>query len=79
MKKISFVILFFISCFVASAQSTIFKPFKVDLALGYAIPGGSGSKGGVLFAIEPKYAVNDQMQIGMRIEGCLNGSWHGRN
>jgi hypothetical protein len=55
----------------ANAQSTEFKPFKVDLAFGYAVPGGSGSKGGALFAIEPKYAINDNITVGVRMEGAV--------
>jgi outer membrane protein W len=69
MRKLAFALAFIASCFFASAQS--FKPFKVDLALGYAVPGGSGSKGGVLFAIEPKYAVNDNITVGLRMEGAV--------
>lgn len=49
-----------------------FKPFKVDVSLGYAIPsGGTGSKGGVLFAVEPKYAVIPNLSVGLRIEGAV--------
>lgn len=49
-----------------------FKPFKVDVSLGYAIPmGGTGSKGGVLFAVEPKYAVMDALSLGLRIETAV--------
>lgn len=54
----------------ASSEGT-FKPFKVDVSLGYAIPSGSGAKGGVLFAIEPKYAVMNQLSVGLRIEGAV--------
>ena len=44
------------------------KPFKFDLSLGYAIPGGTGAKGGVLFAAEPKYAVIPNLAVGLRME-----------
>lgn len=57
-------------CVVLSNAQT-FKPFKVDFATGYAIPGGEGSKGGVLFAIEPKYALNDNIAVGLRMEGAV--------
>lgn len=53
------------------AQSTVFKPFKVDVSFGYAVPGGSGSKGGALFAVEPKYAINDNITLGLRIEAAV--------
>lgn len=50
----------------------IFKPFKVDVSLGYALPMGSGtgSRGGALFVIEPKYAIVDQFALGLRLEGA---------
>jgi len=56
------------------AQSTNYKSFKVDVAFGYAVPAGSGSKGGVLFAIEPKYAINNAITLGLRMEGALTAS-----
>lgn len=60
------------------AQSkTDLKPFKVDLSLGYAIPGGSGAKGGVLFAIEPKYAVMSNLAVGLRMEAAVVARFSG--
>ena len=69
MKKMFFGILLLGVATLANAQT--FKPFKFDFATGYAIPGGSGSKGGVLFALEPKYAVNDAITVGLRCEGAI--------
>ena len=45
---------------------TQFKPFRVDLGLGVAIP-----KHGVgfVFNVEPKYAVIPQLSVGLKIEG----------
>jgi outer membrane protein X len=60
--------LFFISA-VVNAQT--FKPFRVDVMTGYAIPGGSGAKGGVAFSLEPKYAIIDQVSVGLRIEAAI--------
>lgn len=71
MKKVFMTAMILGSIIVSHAQSTVFKPFKVDLSMGYAVPGGSGSKGGVLFAIEPKYAVNNNLALGLRIEGAV--------
>jgi outer membrane protein W len=71
MRKFTLALAFFTSCFFANAQETTFKPFKVDVAFGYAIPSGSGSKGGVLFAVEPKYALNDNITVGLRLEAAL--------
>lgn len=56
----------------------IFKKFKTDVSVGYAIPQGSGSqtgtKGGVLFAIEPKYAVLDALSVGLRMEAAVTAN-----
>ena len=54
----------------AQAEQT-FKPFKVDIAVGYALPSGEGSKAGALIAIEPKYALNDNLALGLRLETAL--------
>ena len=69
MKKLFSAIAILIVSLSLTAQD--YKPFKVDIALGYASPGGKGAKGGVLFAIEPKYAVMDQINVGLRIEGAV--------
>jgi outer membrane protein X len=78
MKRILIVGISLLSISMVKAQSSgsassesIFKPFKVDVSFGGAIPSGSGSKGGVLFAIEPKYAIMDQLAVGLRIEGAV--------
>jgi outer membrane protein W len=71
MKKILICALVLQLSFLAHAQETTFKPFKFDIALGYAIPSGSGTKGGVIFALEPKYALNDAITLGLRLESAL--------
>lgn len=56
-----------------NSGNRIFKKFKVDVSLGYAVPvqsTGSGQKGGALLVIEPKYNVMDQLAIGLRMEGA---------
>jgi len=55
----------------AKSQESEFKPFKVDVSLGYARPGGDGAKGGILFAVEPKYAVIPSLSVGLRMEAAL--------
>ena len=58
----------------AQESDQIFKKFKVDVSLGYAVPqesGGSGQSAGALFAIEPKYAVMDELSVGLRMEGAV--------
>ncbi len=47
-----------------------FKKFKVDVSLGFAKPQSSDTKAGVIFVIEPKYAVLDQLYVGLRMEGA---------
>jgi outer membrane protein W len=39
--------------------------FRVGLDLGYTIPSNGG--GGILFSIEPKYNIKDNMNVGLRI------------
>jgi outer membrane protein W len=69
MKKITFSILMLCAVVIVNAQE--FKPFKVDISTGYAIPSGKGSKGGVLFVVEPKYAVMDALSVGLRMEAAV--------
>ena len=53
------------------------KPFKVDLSIGYAIPGGEGTKGGIILAFEPKYAVIPNLALGLRMEGAIIAKFSG--
>lgn len=53
------------------------KPFKVDLSIGYAIPGGEGVKGGIILAVEPKYAVIPNLAVGLRMEGAIIAKFSG--
>ena len=69
MKKIYLTALTLCVAIFGNAQyEKTFKPFKVDIAVGYALPAGSGAKAGALFAIEPKYALNDNLALGLRME-----------
>lgn len=74
MKKLFF---FFTLCgigFLADAQSTSYKAFKVDVDFGYAIPqSGTGTKAGVTFTIEPHYRLSDDFAVGLRLEGAALG------
>lgn len=58
-------------------EATALKPFKVDVSVGYAIPGGEGAKGGVLFAVEPKYAVIPNLAVGLRMEAAVVARFNG--
>lgn len=71
MKKST--ILFFIGLLlitVTAANAQEFKKFRVGVGAGYAIPGGNGAKGGVLFTIEPSYRISDQILLGLRWESA---------
>lgn len=68
MKKITFSILLLLTIVIAANAQQEFKPFKVDVSTGYAIPGGKGAKGGILFVLEPKYAVIPNVSVGLRME-----------
>lgn len=54
-----------------SATAQEYKPFKVNLSVGVAKPLSSGISGGVLFAIEPKYGLNDNLDLGLRLEWAV--------
>lgn len=77
-KLLTFVFALFVFQLVtaqdAKTNERIFKKFKVDVSLGYAMPqesGGEGTKAGALFAVEPKYAVMDELSVGLRMEGAV--------
>lgn len=62
-----FLILFTLSAMLpATAQE--FKPFKVNLSTGYALPIGKGASGGLLLSVEPKYGLSDRIDLGLRYE-----------
>ena len=67
MRKLTFLVaagcLFFATMSV-NAQVE-YKPFRFDIGLGYAIADGGG---GVLFNLEPKYAVIPQLSVGIKWE-----------
>ena len=73
MKKSLLLSVLICAGFLANAQSTIYKAFKVDLDLGYAIPSagnGTGTKAGATFTIEPHYRLSDDLAVGVRFEGA---------
>ena len=69
MKKLFIIIGLFAASTAVQAQSKMYKPVKVDLALGY----GFGNAKGVVFSLEPKYNIQDQIAIGLRMEGAVLG------
>lgn len=48
-----------------------YKPFKVDISTGAAIPQGPGAGGGVMFSIEPKYTFLGKFMVGLRMEAAV--------
>lgn len=74
MKKVitlALVLLVINASYAQEDGEQVFKKFKADISLGYALPQGSGVKGGFLFVIEPKYAVIQQLSVGLRIESAI--------
>ena len=66
-----------ISLSTKGQDAVLLKSFKVDLSIGYAIPGGAGTKGGIIFAFEPKYAVIPNLAVGLRMEGAIIAKFSG--
>lgn len=71
MRKFAILAFVCMASFSVQAQDREFKSFKFDIALGLAMPtNGTGTKAGVLFAIQPHYRVNDNFALGLRLEGA---------
>lgn len=70
MKKLLLVVLG-VFMFASASYAQDFKPFKIGLGLGYAIPGGEGAGGGILLYGEPMYRINDAIAVGLRLESAL--------
>lgn len=64
-----FSFLFVLVALSATAQE--YKPFKVNLSVGYAQPIGAGVSGGFLIAAEPKYGITDNFDVGLRLEAAI--------
>jgi len=56
---------------MAQHHQPMYKPFKIDIAVGYADPQGSGSKAGFLAAVEPKFAIMEELAVGLRMEAAI--------
>jgi|SRR5690554_5105996 len=72
-KKIKSTITLFVFFIITSlVHSQNYKPFKVDVLLGYAIPKSEGNavKAGVVFTLEPHYRLSDALAVGLRLEGA---------
>jgi outer membrane protein X len=71
MRKILVVIGLLCSLNGVMAQGYEFKPFRVDAGLGYGLPFAKSLDAGVLFYLEPKYSITNQLALGVRWEGAL--------
>lgn len=70
MRKL-FLSMLVLTSFVARAQNT--KPFKVNVAAGYAAPADRSnsnaiSKAGFVASIEPQYRLIKNLDVGLRVE-----------
>ena len=76
-KSVSIVLMTWVTMSCAYAQydqdyAREFKPFKVGIGMGYAVPGaGEGAGGGFLAFLEPAYRATDQVAVGLRLEGAF--------
>ena len=69
---VSFLIIFSVNTFT---QNNVFKPFRFDVAglFDLSLDKESGTGGG--FTLEPRYGINDNFVMGLRVEGTyINNS-----
>jgi hypothetical protein len=72
MRKLLAFCIILISINQLSAQEgvKVFKPFRVDAALGSANSLSAGTSIGFCLSLEPRYAINDVLHVGLRFEGA---------
>lgn len=74
MKKILLIIaIAIIGIAQTSAQSENYKAFKVDVGGLYGLP-SDGFDAGIGFYIEPKYNLNDNIALGLKMEWAILGA-----
>ena len=71
MKKQLLTLVLVLFASVLSVQAQEYKKVKVGLGFGYAAPNDGG--GGAAIYLEPAYRVNDQIAVGLRMEGAIIG------
>ena len=71
MKK-TFLFLMLLIGYATQLQAQEANKFRFDIRLGYAIPSGGG--GGVLFNLEPKWTITDNMNVGLRLGAAAYAS-----
>lgn len=78
MKKLFLLIAIAVSATIAKAQDTSagdsefsdYRKFKFDFMVGWALPSMKEVNKGVVGLLEPHYAIKDNFDIGLRIEGA---------
>lgn len=68
MKNVIIVLSVLLFGFAVTANAQEKGKFRVGLDLGFTVPSSGG--GGMLFYLEPKYNIQDNMNIGLRIGGA---------
>ncbi|AFK04168.1 hypothetical protein Emtol_3035 [Emticicia oligotrophica DSM 17448] len=71
MKKLLFIYAFLLILSDSFAQAEYHTPFRWDIGMHYARPKNYGFGLGIY--TEPKYLINDNVSVGMRIEGTVLG------
>ena len=74
MKKLSLLVLAIFFTFSAIAQTSIFKPFKVDIGIEFVISTNDEASTGMGFYISPIYNASDRVSIGARFGFTYTGS-----
>jgi hypothetical protein len=69
MKKLSLLLTLMV-LFSVAANAQEYKKFRWANGLGYAKPAGDGGSGGILWATELGYRVNDPICVSLKIEGA---------
>jgi len=55
----------------ADAQSSLFKPFKIDIGIVGAVSLDDEAGNGPGFYLEPKYQASDRINVGLRLESVF--------
>jgi len=67
MKKLVICASLALSSFTLFSQDT-FRKFKFDVAAGMGLPSSTENKGGLMISLEPKFAVSNNITLGLRGE-----------
>ena len=65
------LLIFCVSLLPFASIAQFSKPFKINGSAGYSIQPVSGARGGLLVGIEPRYALHERFELGLRLEGAF--------